>query len=55
MMYIIVKPNFIEGHVKQTGTVVEGYRRDGGGNTSISRGVEKGGGYTANNPIHYGG
>lgn len=45
-----VKPHYVNGYVREDGTVVEAYFRDGDGNTSINRTEEQGGGYLRSNP-----
>ena len=45
-----VKPHFVEGYIKKDGTFVEGYFRDGDGNTDVNRTLEMGGGYIRTNP-----
>lgn len=45
-----VKPHFVEGYFRQDGTYVEGYYRDGDGNTNINRPLEAGGRYVRSNP-----
>jgi len=45
-----VNPHPVSGYVRGDGTQVDGYWRDGDGNTSIDRGVEDGGGYMQTNP-----
>lgn len=45
-----VTPHYVDGYLRQDGTYVEGYYRDGDGNTSINRTAEQGGGYARSNP-----
>jgi hypothetical protein len=45
-----VNPHYVEGYVRKDGTIVEGYFRDGDGDTSINRTIEQGGGYFRTNP-----
>lgn len=45
-----VKSHFVEGYFRNDGTYVEGYYRDGDGNTAINHSVEQGGGYLRSNP-----
>ncbi|WNS42044.1 hypothetical protein [Paenibacillus sp. MMS20-IR301] len=45
-----VKPHFVQGYIKEDGTVVKGYFRDSDGNTPIDRPLGAGGGYYAHNP-----
>ncbi|WP_368503165.1 hypothetical protein AB3N04_12965 [Alkalihalophilus sp. As8PL] len=45
-----VQPHEVQGYFRQDGTYVEGYYRDGDGNTSVNRTVEQGGGYMRGNP-----
>lgn len=45
-----VQPHQVSGYVRHDGTPVEGYYRDGDGDTSVDRPLEAGGGYTAGNP-----
>ncbi|WJY26434.1 hypothetical protein [Sporosarcina trichiuri] len=40
-----VHPHEVSGYERQDGTYVEGYYRDGDGDTSVNRTVEQGGGY----------
>ena len=46
----IVQPHFVDPYIRQDGTLVDGYYRDGDGNTEINRTVEQGGGYNRSNP-----
>ncbi|MFV8829915.1 hypothetical protein [Alkalihalobacterium sp. APHAB7] len=45
-----VKPHYVDSYVRSDGTVVQGYFRDGDGDTSVNRTVEQGGGYFRSNP-----
>lgn len=45
-----VNPHYVDGYFRSDGTFVEGYFRDGDGNTSIDRSAEQGGGYIRSNP-----
>lgn len=45
-----VHPHDVQGYVKKDGTVVNGYYRDGDGDTSVNRNVSQGGGYYQSNP-----
>ncbi|RXJ02224.1 hypothetical protein DS745_07490 [Anaerobacillus alkaliphilus] len=45
-----VEPHFVEGYTKANGTEVQGYWRDGDGDTSVNRTAEEGGGYNRSNP-----
>lgn len=45
-----VNPHEVSSYVRSDGTYVEGYIRDGDGDTSINRTVEQGGGYLQGNP-----
>ncbi|MFS0864556.1 hypothetical protein [Fredinandcohnia sp. 179-A 10B2 NHS] len=45
-----VNPHEVSGYITEDGTVVEGYFRDGDGDTSFDRAVDDGGGYLATNP-----
>lgn len=45
-----VQPHFVEGYVRGDGTNVEGYYRDGDGNTDVDHSVSEGGGYSRTNP-----
>ncbi|WP_038112617.1 hypothetical protein [Tuberibacillus calidus] len=45
-----VKPHYVHSYIKSDGTLVEGYYRDGDGNTHIDRPLDAGGGYMAGNP-----
>lgn len=40
-----VDPHYVKGHYRADGTYVEGYWRDGDGNTSVDLSKEEGGGY----------
>ncbi|RLJ90629.1 hypothetical protein [Planococcus citreus] len=46
----IVKPHYVAPYIREDGTLVEGYYRDGDGDTSIDRPFGMGGGYTRSNP-----
>lgn len=45
-----VEPHHVDGYFRQDGTYVEGYWRDGDGNTDIDLTSSDGGGYTQTNP-----
>ncbi|MFB9324979.1 hypothetical protein ACFFSY_03470 [Paenibacillus aurantiacus] len=45
-----VNPNYVNGYDRDDGTHVEGYWRDGDGDTSVDLQVEDGGGYMQTNP-----
>ncbi|WP_226675703.1 hypothetical protein [Rossellomorea aquimaris] len=45
-----VAPHWVDGYDRADGTYVEGYWRDGDGDTSVDRTVEEGGGYSQSNP-----
>ncbi|RDU37077.1 hypothetical protein DRW41_10350 [Neobacillus piezotolerans] len=45
-----VKPHHVDGYFRSDGTYVEGYYRDGDGNTAINRPLEAGGGYLRSDP-----
>lgn len=45
-----VEPHSVSGYHRHDGTHVEGYWRDGDGNTNIDATVEDGGGYIQTNP-----
>ncbi|MDW0116251.1 DUF3892 domain-containing protein [Sporosarcina thermotolerans] len=45
-----VNPHDVSGYTRGDGTVVEGYYRDGDGNTDINLSKEDGGGYIRTNP-----
>jgi hypothetical protein len=45
-----VNPHHVNGYFRNDGTYVEGYFRDGDGNTAIDRPAEQGGGYISSNP-----
>lgn len=45
-----VNPHYVKGYIKQDGTYVDGYFRDGDGDTNINRTIEQGGGYMRGNP-----
>lgn len=45
-----VNPHYVEGYTREDGTYVEGYWRDGDGNTDIDLDVHHGGGYQQTNP-----
>ncbi len=45
-----VNPNHVDSYVRADGTVVEGYWRDGDGDTSVDKTAAEGGGYLQSNP-----
>ncbi|WP_422122401.1 hypothetical protein DHX103_11380 [Planococcus sp. X10-3] len=45
-----VEPHYVEPYIRADGTLVEGYYRDGDGNTSVNRTADQGGGYIRSNP-----
>ncbi|WP_051865657.1 DUF3892 domain-containing protein [Metabacillus indicus] len=45
-----VEPHLVKGYFRQDGTYVEGYFRDGDGNTAVNLTGESGGGYIRSNP-----
>lgn len=45
-----VDPHYVNDYVKADGTQVDGYWRDGDGNTSVNLDKEHGGGYLQSNP-----
>ncbi|NIK78825.1 hypothetical protein FHS15_003971 [Paenibacillus castaneae] len=45
-----VNPHYVESYYREDGTYVEGYWRDGDGDTSVDLQVEDGGGYMQTNP-----
>ncbi|MGM0843688.1 MAG: hypothetical protein ACQEUT_01830 [Bacillota bacterium] len=45
-----VKPHYVDPYIKKDGTLVDGYFRDGDGNTSTDTPLEQGGGYFRSNP-----
>lgn len=45
-----VNPHYVDGYLRSDGTFVEGYYRDGDGNTAIDRSAEAGGGYLRSDP-----
>lgn len=45
-----VNPHEVNGYTRVDGTQVDGYYRDGDGNTNIDRPAETGGGYNRSNP-----
>lgn len=45
-----VKPHYVEGYTRADGTVVDGYWRDGDGDSSTMLKEEEGGGYSRSNP-----
>ncbi|WP_246188130.1 hypothetical protein [Paenibacillus tengchongensis] len=45
-----VHPHFVEPYYREDGTYVEGYWRDGDGDTDIDLSMEDGGGYMRTNP-----
>jgi hypothetical protein len=45
-----VAPHWVDGYYRADGTFVEGYWRDGDGDTSVDRTVEQGGGWSQSNP-----
>lgn len=46
----LVKPHYVAPYIREDGTLVEGYYRDGDGDTSIDRPFGMGGGYVRSNP-----
>lgn len=47
-----VQPNWVNPFIKEDGTNVNGYWRDGDGDTSHDLDVNHGGGYIEHNPTH---
>lgn len=45
-----VAPHYVEGYYRADGTYVEGYWRDGDGDTSVNHTAEQGGGWNQSNP-----
>lgn len=45
-----VNPHHVDGYFRNDGTYVNGYFRDGDGNTAIDHPAEQGGGYIRSNP-----
>lgn len=45
-----VEPHYVDSYVRSDGTFVEGFWRDGDGNTNIDLTVDQGGGYMRTNP-----
>jgi hypothetical protein len=45
-----VNPNHVDSYVRSDGTVVDGYWRDGDGDTSVDKTSAEGGGYMQSNP-----
>lgn len=45
-----VEPHYVNGYFRSDGTYVEGYYRDGDGDTTVDRTEENGGGYLRGNP-----
>lgn len=45
-----VQPHEVDAYYRNDGTYVEGYYRDGDGDTSVNTDIEDGGGYTRSNP-----
>ncbi|MGR3766001.1 hypothetical protein [Rossellomorea sp. NS-SX7] len=45
-----VEPHYVDPYIRKDGTLVEGYFRDGDGNSSIDTPLEQGGGYIRTNP-----
>lgn len=45
-----VNPHWVDEYERSDGTQVDGYWRDGDGDTSVDRGVEEGGGWMQGNP-----
>jgi hypothetical protein len=45
-----VAPHWVDGYYRADGTYVEGYWRDGDGDTTVDRTVEQGGGWSQSNP-----
>ena len=46
----LVQPHYVDPYIRQDGTLVDGYYRDGDGNTNIDTPLEQGGGYMRSNP-----
>jgi len=47
-----VNPHYVEAYARQDGTWVDGYWRDGDGDTHVDLHVEDGGGYMQSDPVH---
>ncbi|MDM5336377.1 hypothetical protein QUF84_03905 [Fictibacillus enclensis] len=47
-----VAPHFVEGYYRADGTFVEGYWRDGDGDTDVNRTAEQEGGWNQGNPAY---
>lgn len=47
-----VHPHYVHDYVRSDGTHVDGYWRDGDGNTDHDLSVDQGGGYVQTNPDH---
>lgn len=45
-----VEPHYVDAYIRKDGTYVEGYWRDGDGDTSVDLQVDQGGGYVRSNP-----
>lgn len=45
-----VEPHYVNGYLRSDGTYVEGYYRDGDGDTTVDRTEENGGGYFRGDP-----
>ena len=45
-----VQPHYGDPYIRADGTLVDGYFRDGDGNTKIDRTIDQGGGYIRSNP-----
>ncbi|PIC96648.1 hypothetical protein CSV69_03755 [Sporosarcina sp. P26b] len=48
-----VEPHSVKGYHRADGTPVNGYYRDGDGDTSVDRDVDQGGGYFRNDSIDF--
>ncbi|MGD7007017.1 hypothetical protein [Metabacillus sp. 84] len=44
-----VDPHYVDSYVRKDGAFVEGYFRDGDGNTAVNQSAEQGGGYMRSN------
>ncbi|AQQ55137.1 hypothetical protein B0X71_14365 [Planococcus lenghuensis] len=45
-----VQPHYVDAYIRADGTMVDGYFRDGDGNTMVDRTIDQGGGYIRSNP-----
>lgn len=46
----LVDPHYVDSYIRQDGTLVEGYYRDGDGDSNVNTSKSNGGGYIRSNP-----